>query len=55
MAQPGVTDQGSSGGMDIAARIELAKQRTLQMQLELVRLSQGNTTAGSPTQKLHFL
>jgi len=58
MAQPGVKDQGPSGGMDIAARMELAKleekaelakQRTLQMQLELMWLGQENTTAGSPT------
>ena len=58
MAQSGVKDQGSSGGMDIAARMELAKleekaelakQRTLQMQLELMRLGQENTTAGSST------
>ena len=56
MAQ--VKDQGPSGGMDIAARMELAKleekaelakQRTLQMQLELMRLGQENTTAGSST------
>ena len=58
MAQPGVKNQGSSGDMDIAARMELAKleekaelakQRTLQMQLELMWLGQENTTAGSST------
>ena len=59
MAQPGVKNQGSSGDMDIAARMELAKleekaelakQRTLQMQLELMWLDQRNITAGSPTE-----
>ncbi len=59
MAQPDVKNQDPSGNMNIAARMELAKlkekaelakQRTLQMQLELMRLDQENTTAGSPTE-----
>ena len=56
MAQ--VKNQGPSEGMNIAARMklakleekaELAKQRTLQMQLELMQLGQKNTTADSST------